>query len=35
MRSEIYEQYFKGKNWDEFNEEQIKFDKDTMYICLY
>ncbi len=31
----IYYQYFKGKDWSEFNEEQIKFKEDTVYICIY
>lgn len=35
MNLEIYEDNFKGKNWDIYSNEQIVFDKDTMYICTY
>lgn len=31
----IYNKYFKDKNWDEFSQEQIQFEGDTAYICLY
>lgn len=32
---EKYNEYFKGKDWNEFNEEQIKFENDIVYICNY
>ena len=30
-----HEQIFNLKNWDSFDEEQIEFDGDTMYFCMY
>lgn len=33
--SQNYEKYFKDKDWNEFNEEQIQFDGDIVMICLY
>ena len=36
MDSEIYNQYFKSKNWDEFiPEEQMVFKGDTLYLIIY
>lgn len=32
---EIYEMYFKDKNWDELCEEQFVFINDTMHYCIY
>lgn len=31
----IHNQYFKDKNWTCYSEEQIVFEGDTMYICIY
>ena len=35
MSREVYEKYFENKNWDTFSDEQIVFEKDTMYMCTY
>lgn len=35
MDAEIYNKYFKGKNWQAYSDEQIVFVDDTMYICTY
>lgn len=35
MNQEIYEENFKGKNWDAYADEQIVFENDTMYLCTY
>lgn len=35
MDKEIYIEYFYKKNWNDFDEEQIKFKNDTVYICIY
>ncbi len=35
MTAEIYEEYFEGKDWDAYSDEQIVFEGDTMYICTY
>ena len=32
---EKYNKYFKDKDWNEFNKEQVKFEGDTVYICIY
>ena len=32
---EKYNEYFKGKDWNEFNKEQVKFEGNTVYICVY
>ena len=32
---EKYDKYFKGKDWNEFNKEQVQFEGDTVYICVY
>ena len=31
----IHDQYFKGRNWTSFDEEQLVFEGDTLYICIY
>ena len=33
--NEKYDKYFKDKNWDSFNKEQVQFEGDTVYICAY
>ena len=35
MDAEIYNEYFAGKDWDAYSDEQIVFDGDTMYLCTY
>lgn len=35
MDIDIYLTYFAGKDFEEFEEEQIKFKDDTVYICIY
>lgn len=35
MPDEIYDKYFYGKDWTCFNEEQLVFIDDTLYICTY
>lgn len=32
---QVYEQYFKGKNWNYLDDEQIVFIGDTLHLCLY
>ena len=32
---QIHNKYFKDKNWTCYSEEQIVFEGDTMYICIY
>ena len=32
---QVYEQYFKGKNWHYLDDEQIVFIGDTLHLCLY
>lgn len=34
-KEERYNQYFKDKDWNEFNKEQVQFEGDTVYICVY
>ena len=35
MDINVYNKYFKDKNWDELNEEQFIFVDDTLYYCVY
>lgn len=35
MPKDIYNEYFKGKNWDSLNREQFVFKGDTLYYCVY
>lgn len=35
MSDEDYEKYFKDKNYDEFDSEQLVFEGDTLYLLLY
>lgn len=35
MSQEKYEEYFANKNYDEFDKEQLKFEKDKLYLLLY
>lgn len=35
MEYNIYEKYFKGKDWDKFKEEQIVIINDTLYMCIF
>lgn len=35
MSDEDYEKYFAGKNYDEFDSEQLVFEGDTLYLLLY
>jgi len=35
MNSEIYERNFKDKDWDIYCDEQIVFEDDIMYFCMY
>ena len=32
---QTYEEYFKSKDWTSFDKEQIKFNKETMYLCIF
>ena len=32
---QTYEEYFKSKDWTSFDKEQIKFNKETMYLCVF
>ena len=32
---EKYNKYFKDKDWNEFNKDQVQFEGDTVYICVY
>jgi len=31
----IFNQHFKGKNWDSFSTEQLVFDGEILHICVY
>lgn len=35
QEEEVYNKYFKGKDWNSFDKEQVQFDGDTVYICAY
>ena len=35
MSDKDYKKYFKDKNYDEFDDEQLVFDDDTLYLLLY
>ena len=35
MSDEDFNKYFKGKNYDNFDKEQLVFDDDTLYLLLY
>ncbi len=35
MSRSTYDKYFAGKDWNEFSEEQIKFEGNIAYICVY
>ncbi|MDR2406907.1 MAG: hypothetical protein LBE13_02170, partial [Bacteroidales bacterium] len=35
MPDEIFQKYFAGRNWDTLSPEQVVFENDTVYICLY
>lgn len=35
MTQEKYITYFGGKNWNSYSDEQIAFEGDTMYLCIY
>ena len=35
MPDEIYNEYFKGKNWDKFNTDQIVIKDNTAYVAVY
>ncbi|GAB2027632.1 hypothetical protein OfM2_15360 [Lactovum odontotermitis] len=36
MDDKVFEEQFKGKNWDRFVEnEQMFFEGDTLYLCIY
>lgn len=35
MKTEIYNTYFKDKDWDKLEKEQFVFEGDTMYYCVY
>ena len=35
MSDEDYNKYFKGRNYDKFDKEQLVFDDDTLYLLLY
>ena len=35
MPKDIYNEYFKGKNWNSLNREQFVFKGDTLYYCVY
>jgi len=35
MNRDIYQMYFANKDFKEFGEEQVKFSKDTVNICVY
>ena len=35
MKPEIYDTYFKDKDWDKLEKEQFIFEGDTMYYCVY
>ena len=35
MSNKDYAKYFEGKNYNKFNKNQLKFDKDELYLLLY
>ena len=35
ISQEVINEKFSKKNWDVFSEEQLIFDKDTLYFCIY
>ena len=35
MSKQIYDENFKGKNWDSLSKEQFVFEGDTLYYCVY
>ena len=35
MTQKVYDENFKGKNWNAYSDEQLVFIEDTMYICTY
>lgn len=35
MSQKVYDENFKGKNWNAYSDEQLVFIEDTMYICTY
>ena len=36
MDPDVYDLYFAGKDWDEFNaDEQIIIEGDTCYVCVF
>ena len=35
MTEEVYNEYFEGKDWEAYSDEQIVLKGDTMYICTY
>ena len=36
MDKEIYDEHFKGRNWNDFNiDEQLIFKDDTLYLIIY
>lgn len=35
MPKDIYNEYFKGKNWNSLNRDQFVFKGDTLYYCVY
>lgn len=35
LPEEIHEKYFKGKDWNYYDEEQLVFIGDTVYLCVY
>lgn len=35
ISQELINEKFSKKNWDAFSEDQLIFDKDTLYFCIY
>ena len=35
MKPEIYNTYFKDKDWEKLEKDQFVFEGDTMYYCVY
>ena len=35
ITEDVYNEYFAGKNWKYFDEEQLVFIDDTLYMCIY
>ena len=35
MNKKIYDENFKGKNWDSLSKNQFVFVGDTLYYCVY